>query len=76
VSRSSTEAEYKTLANAMAEIIWVQSMLKELGVKQSATVVLWCDNIGANYISANPIFHAGMKHVEVDYHFVQESELL
>jgi histone deacetylase 1/2 len=32
VSRSSTEAEYKALANGAAEAIWVESLLKELGV--------------------------------------------
>jgi hypothetical protein len=34
VSRSSTEVEYKTLANATAEIIWIQAVLSELGVPQ------------------------------------------
>jgi histone deacetylase 1/2 len=32
VSRSSTEAEYKAMANATAEVIWVESLLTELGV--------------------------------------------
>lgn len=32
VSRSSTEAEYKALANATAEIMWVQKLLEELNV--------------------------------------------
>jgi histone deacetylase 1/2 len=32
VSRSSTEVEYKSLANATAEIIWIESLLKELGI--------------------------------------------
>jgi histone deacetylase 1/2 len=72
VSRSSTEAEYKSLANATAEVMWVQTLLDELGVSQSKAAVLWCDNIGATYLSANPVFHARTKHIEVDYHFVRE----
>jgi histone deacetylase 1/2 len=72
VSRSSTEAEYKSVANATAEIMWVQKLLEELGVKTPKAARLWCDNIGATYLSANPVFHARTKHIEVDYHFVRE----
>jgi histone deacetylase 1/2 len=72
VSRSSTEAEYKAVGDATAEVIWVQSLLQELGIPQSQPAILWCDNIGATYLSANPVFHARMKHIEVDYHFVRE----
>jgi hypothetical protein len=72
VARSSTEFEYKALANATAEVIWLQSLLKDLGVFQSRAPVLWCDNIGAVYLTANPIFHGRTKHVEVDFYFVRE----
>nr|XP_040249494.1 uncharacterized mitochondrial protein AtMg00810-like [Aegilops tauschii subsp. strangulata] len=41
VSRSSTEAEYKSLANATAKIIWVESLLNELGIKQHRVPCLW-----------------------------------
>ena len=72
VSRSSTESEYKALANATAELVWVQSVLRELGVSQPRAPSLWCDNLGATYLSANPVFHARTKHIEVDFHFVRE----
>jgi hypothetical protein len=72
VSRSSTEAEYKAIADATAEVIWLQVLLRELGLPQPRAPTLWCDNIGATYLCANPIFHRRSKHVEVDYHFVRE----
>jgi hypothetical protein len=73
ISRSSTESEYKVLANAMVEIIWLQSLLAELGYSLSVHApVLWCDNLGATYLSANPRFYDRTKHIEVDFHFFRE----
>jgi hypothetical protein len=55
-----------------AKVMWVQTLLDELGVSQFKAVVLWCDNIEATYLSVNLVFDARTKHIEVDYHFVRE----
>jgi hypothetical protein len=62
ISRSSIEAEYKSLANAIAEVIWVESLLGELGIQRDQTSCLWCDNMSATYLFAHPIFHARTNH--------------
>jgi hypothetical protein len=72
VSRSSTEVEYKSLAYATTEIIWIKAVLHELGVRQMRSASLWCDNLGATYLTANLVFHARTKHGEIDYHFIRE----
>ncbi|XP_019086584.1 PREDICTED: uncharacterized protein LOC109126995 [Camelina sativa] len=72
VSRSSTEAEYRVVANTASELRWICSLLHELGVTLPLAPVIYCDNIGAIYLCANPVFHSKMKHVALDYHFVRE----
>jgi hypothetical protein len=72
VSRSSTEAEYKAMADVTAEITWVQAVLWELCISCPMSVGLWCDNMGVKYLTSNPIFHRRMKHVEIDYHFIRD----
>jgi hypothetical protein len=34
--------------------------------------ILWCDNLGATFLAANPIYHTGTKHIELDVHFIRE----
>ena len=72
VAGSSIEAEYKAVADAIAELIWIKSLLHKLHFQFSTTPVLWCDNVGATHLAANPVFHAWTKHVEIEYHFVRE----
>jgi histone deacetylase 1/2 len=50
----------------------VQRLLVELQVPHPSAARLWCDNLGAEYLSTNPVFHARTKHLEIDFHFVHE----
>jgi hypothetical protein len=69
VSRSSTEAEYKAMADATTELMWVQAVLSELCIPCPRSARLWCDNMRAKYLTANPVFHGRMKYIKIDYHF-------
>jgi hypothetical protein len=73
VSRFSTESECKYVANAIVEVIWMQSLLEELGFKLTPSPCLWCDNMEATYLSANHVFHARAKHIKIDFLFVRET---
>ena len=75
VSQSSIESEYRALAIASAELCWVRSLLKDLGIYLTDPPILWCDKVSALAIASNPVFHAQTKHIEVDFHFVQERVL-
>jgi hypothetical protein len=72
VSRSSTEAEYRTMAVTIAELMWLQSLLHDLGHTMPSPPALWCDNLGAIFLAANLVFHARTKHIELDFYFVRE----
>jgi ATP sulfurylase len=72
VSRSSTEVEYKAVASATAEVMWVHTLLLEIGISCLKQAKMWYDNLGAKYLTSNPIFHGRVKHIEIDYHFIRE----
>jgi len=66
MARYSTEAEYKALVYGTSEVIWIQYLLSDLHITPSYVPTIWCDNLGATYMSVKPIFHARTKHDEVD----------
>lgn len=72
VSRSSAEAEYRAVANAVAETSWLRQLLHELHCPPQHATVVYCDNISAVYLSTNPVQHQRTKHIEIDLHFVRD----
>jgi hypothetical protein len=67
------EAEYRAVANGVAEATWLRQLLHELQSPLSRCSLVYCDNISAIYLSTNPVQHQHIKHVEIDLHFVREN---
>ncbi|GKF24461.1 ribonuclease H-like domain-containing protein [Tanacetum coccineum] len=72
ISRSSAEAEYRGVANVVAETAWIRNLLRELHSPLSTATLVYCDNVSAVYMSANPVQHQRTKHIEIDIHFVRD----
>ncbi|CAL5429371.1 unnamed protein product [Camellia sinensis] len=72
VARSTAEAEYRAMAYATSEIVWLRWLLSDMGVSLSDPTPLYCDNQSAVQIAHNSVFHERTKHVEIDCHFVRQ----
>ncbi|GJT91849.1 ribonuclease H-like domain-containing protein [Tanacetum coccineum] len=72
LSRSSAEAEYRGVANAVAETCWLRNLLRELHTPLATATLVYCDNVSAVYLSSNPVQHQRTKHIEIDIHFVRD----
>jgi len=44
VARSSTEAEYRAMAHATSELVWLKHLLQELSFCEVGQMELACDN--------------------------------
>ncbi|GKD01763.1 ribonuclease H-like domain-containing protein [Tanacetum coccineum] len=47
LSKSSAEAEYRSMGSATYEVIWLSNLLGDMGVEGLFPVVLYCDNSSA-----------------------------
>lgn len=75
MSRSSSEAEYRAMAAAAAEVTWLVRLLDDLEVRNIKPITLNCDKQSAIYIAKNPVFHDRTKHKEIDSHLTREKVL-
>lgn len=72
VALSTTEAEYMALSEAAKEAVHIQRFLLELGAIEVGPTKLFNDNVSAQKLATNPVFHARTKHIDIRHHFVRE----
>ncbi|XP_019053156.1 PREDICTED: uncharacterized protein LOC109114639 [Nelumbo nucifera] len=72
VAKSSAEVEYGAMSHGVAELLWINNLLGELGFPFSDPMSLYCDNKAAINIAANHVLHDRTKHIEVGKHFIRE----
>ncbi|GKB65263.1 ribonuclease H-like domain-containing protein, partial [Tanacetum coccineum] len=72
LSRYFAEAEYRSMASATCEVIWLSNLLSDMGVTGLLPVVMYYDNSFVLQIAANPVFHEKSKHFDIDVHLVRE----
>ena len=60
------------MAHTTSEMLWVCSLLRDLGIDVPTPMQMFCDNQTAIFIANNLVFHERTKHIEVDCHFIQD----
>jgi hypothetical protein len=75
ITLSSTEAKYVALTHSSKDILWIHKILSEFShiFDFSIPTTLFCDNQGAIHLSKDSTFHAQTKHIDIHFHFIQQT---
>ena len=71
ISLSTTEVEYIAVGNCCTQLLWMQKLLLDYGIRQEHLTIYY-DNTSAINISKNHVQHSRTKHIEIRYHFIWE----
>lgn len=72
VARSSAKAEFRAIAPGICELMWLRSLLADMGVHTKEPMRLICDNKASICIANDAVQHDRTKHIEIDTHFIKE----
>ncbi|XP_019058277.1 PREDICTED: uncharacterized protein LOC109116755 [Tarenaya hassleriana] len=72
VSRSITESEYRALAQTGCELIWIDSLLKDLHISCQRPFNIYCDNQSTLHLARNLVLYERTKHIRLDCHFIRQ----
>ena len=61
---SSTEAEYMALSDCSHQVVWVKTLLSEIGFNLTA-IPICSDNQGSIFIASNPVTEKRSKHIDI-----------
>ena len=71
IALSSTEAEYMALSDCSRQVVWMHTLLGELGYHLKP-VPICGDNQGSIFIASNPVTEKRSKHIDIRYHYIRE----
>jgi hypothetical protein len=72
IALSSAKAEYRAVANASQEALWLRQILSEFGFQHQHLTSLWCDNQSAIKLAKDPVQHQCSKHIDLHMHFIRK----
>lgn len=71
VCQSAAEAEYIVLAKAVKSILYVRSLLSDMGYKQAGPTVIFEDNESVINMATNHLVTQRSRHIDMKYHLVK-----
>ena len=71
ISLSTAEAEYIAADSCFIQLLWMQKLLLNYGIRQEH-LTIYCDNTNAINISKDLVQHSRTKHIEIRHHFIWE----
>jgi transposase InsO family protein len=72
IADSMCAAEYMAALEAGRELVWLRTLLRELGFGSTSPTPLLCDNTAAVLLCGDQAFHNRVKHIDVKYHWIRE----